>query len=108
MATRIDLLVAALGSATRVAECLGVTRLLLTKWRAGKVMPTPAQAKLLVQLDHVVARASLIYVPELINDWLTGHDSYLEGARPIDVLHIRGIAEVLEALDSLEQTAWGG
>jgi hypothetical protein len=33
---------------------------------------------------------------------------YLEGARPIDVLHLRGVADVLAALDSLEQTAWGG
>ncbi|WP_156411481.1 hypothetical protein [Nocardioides sp. Soil805] len=72
------------------------------------VMPTPAQAKLLVDLDHVVARGSLIYVPEIVNEWLFGHDSYLEGARPIDVLHLRGVGDVLAALDSLEQTAWGG
>lgn len=58
VATRVELLVDALGTATRVAECLGVTRPLLSKWRAGTVMPTPAQAKLLVDLDHVVARGS--------------------------------------------------
>lgn len=107
VATRVELLIDALGTATRVAECLGVTRPLLSKWRAGTVMPTPAQAKLLVDLDHVVARGSLIYVPEIVNDWLFGHDSYLD-ARPIDVLHLRGNADVLAALDSLEQTAWGG
>lgn len=108
VATRVELLIDALGTATRVAECLGVTRPLLSKWRAGTVMPTPAQAKLLVDLDHVVARGSLIYVPEIVNEWLFGHDSYLEGARPIDVLHLRGVADVLAALDSLEQAAWGG
>jgi hypothetical protein len=108
VATRVELLINALGTATRVAECLGVTRPLLSKWRAGTVMPTPAQAKLLVDLDHVVARGSLIYVPEIVNEWLFGHDSYLEGARPIDVLHLRGNADVLAALDSLEQRAWGG
>ena len=108
VATRVELLVDALGTATRVAECLGVTRPLLSKWRAGTVMPTPAQAKLLVDLDHVVARGSLIYVPEIVNEWLFGHDSYLEGARPIDVLHLRGSADVLAPLDSLEQTARGG
>lgn len=108
VATRVELLIEALGTATRVAECLGVTRPLLSKWSAGMVMPTPAQAKLLVDLDHVVARGSLIYVPEIVNEWLFGHDSYLEGARPIDVLHLRGVGDVLAALDSLEQTAWGG
>ena len=91
-----------------MAECLGVTRPLLSKWRAGTVMPTPAQTKLLVDLDHVVAHGSLIYVREIVNEWLFGHDSYLEGARPIDVLHLRGNTDVLAALDSLEQRAWGG
>jgi transcriptional regulator with XRE-family HTH domain len=108
VATRINLLIDALGTATRVAECLGVTRPMLSKWHTGTVMPTPAQAKLLVDLDHVVARGSLVYPPEIVHEWLFGHDSYLEGARPIDVLHLRGNADVLAALDSLEQSAWGG
>lgn len=108
VATRVELLIDALGTATRVAESLGVTRPLLSKWRAGTVMPTPAQAKLLVNLDHVVARGSLIYAPEIVNQWLFGCEPFLEGARPIDVLHLRGNADVLAALDSLEQRAWGG
>ena len=105
--TRIELLVGALGTATKVAECLDVTRPMLSKWRAGLVMPSPAQLKLLVDLDHVMARASLIYAPEIARAWLSGHDSYLEGARPIDVLQLRGVQKVLDALDAGEQRAWG-
>jgi len=108
IASRLELLIGALGTATRVAECLGVTRPLLSKWRAGTVMPSPAQLKLLVDLDHVMARASLIYVPEIAAGWLFGHDSYLGGARPIDVLRLRGVQDVLDALDAGEQLAWGG
>ena len=107
IATRIELLVGALGTATNVAQCLGVTRPLLSKWRAGLVMPSPAQVKMLVDLDHVMARASLIYAPEIARAWLVGHDSYLEGARPIDVLQLRGVQKVLGALDAGEQLAWG-
>ena len=107
IATRIELLIGALGTATKVAECMGVTRPLLSQWRAGAAMPSPAQLKLLVDLDHVMARASLIYAPTIAREWLGGHDSYLEGARPIDVLHLRGVQKVLDALDAAEQRAWG-
>lgn len=108
IANRIELLIGSLGTATKVAECLHVSRPLLSKWRAGTVMPSPAQLKLLVDLDHVMARAALIHARAVARDWLYCHDSYLEGARPIDVLHIRGVQPVLDALDAGEQLAWGG
>jgi transcriptional regulator with XRE-family HTH domain len=108
IASRIELLIGALGTATKVAQCLRVTRPMLSKWRAGTVMPSPAQLKLLLDLDHVMARASLIYVPKVTYEWLVGHNSYLEGARPVDVLHVRGVQEVLDALDAGEQLAYGG
>lgn len=108
IASRIELLIGALGTATKVAECLGITRPLLSKWRAGAVMPSPGQLKLLVDLDHVMARASLIYFPRVAYSWLVGCNSYLEGARPIDVLRLRGVQSVLDALDAGEQLAWGG
>ena len=107
IAARIELLIGALGSARMVAECLGVTRPLLSKWRAGSAMPSPAQLKLLVDLDHIMARASLIYAPTIARGWLVGHDSYLEGARPIEVLRLRGVQRVLDALDAGEQLVWG-
>ena len=108
IASRIELLIGAVGTATKVAECLGVTRPLLSKWRAGTVMPSPGQLKLLVDLDHVMARACLIYYPKVAYSWLVGSNSYLEGARPIDVLRLRGVQPVLDALDAGEQLAWGG
>ena len=70
-------------------------------------MPSPAQLKRLVDLDHVMARASLIFAPEVALGWLFGHNSYLEGA-PIDILQLRGVQDVLDALDADEQHAYGG
>jgi transcriptional regulator with XRE-family HTH domain len=78
IAGRIELLAESLCTASTVAECLGVSRPLLSKWRAGTAMPSPAKLKLLVDLDHVMARAALIYAPDIARDWLFCHDSYLE------------------------------
>ncbi|WP_159081694.1 antitoxin Xre/MbcA/ParS toxin-binding domain-containing protein [Nocardioides sediminis] len=107
VATRTELLVRALGNVTRVAECLGVSRTVVSRWRAGTLLPTLAQARLLVDLDHVVARASIIFEPPAIWNWLSGSNSHLEGARPIDVLQIRGASAVVEALDAAEQLEFG-
>ena len=107
VATRTELLVQALGSATRVADCLGVSRTVVSRWRAATLLPTLEQARLLVDLDHVVARASIIFEPPVVWNWLSGSSSYLQGARPIDVLQIRGAADVVQALDAAEQLAFG-
>ena len=108
ISSRIEFLVDALGSATKVVEHLHVSRTLLRRRRSGVVMPTPAQLRLLLSLDHVVARDSIFLERPVIISWLNGSNSYLEGARPIDVLHGRGVREVLDALDAGEQFAWGG
>ena len=73
----------------------------------GNSDPTPAQARLILDLDHVVARACCIFAPVVAREWWYGHDSYLGGARPIDVLRLRGVSEVLDALDAAEQMAFG-
>ena len=73
----------------------------------GNSDPTPAQARLILDLDHVVARACCIFAPVVAREWWFGHDSYLGGARPIDVLRLRGVSEVLDALDAAEQMAFG-
>lgn len=41
IANRIELLIGSLGNVTKVAECLGVSRPLLSKRRGGTVMPPP-------------------------------------------------------------------
>ncbi|MBS4102787.1 hypothetical protein [Tsukamurella paurometabola] len=53
-----------------------------------------------LDLDLVLARAAEIWAPQVIQDWLVGANSYLGGARPIDVLRLRGPVEVLAALEA--------
>lgn len=58
-------------------------------------------------LEVVLARAAQVWDRTVVNDWLWAANSYLDGARPIDVLHRRGPAGVLEALDAAEAGAFG-
>ena len=46
------------------------------------------------------ARLLEIYPHELAELWLESHNAHL-GARPIDVLQLRGAAPVIEAIDAL-------
>ena len=71
-----------------------------TRWRSGDELPSPAKARELIDLDHIMARARMLWEPEVVQDWLQGPNAYLDGARPIDVLRVRGSAEVLQALDA--------
>ncbi|MEV8368561.1 hypothetical protein [Microbacterium sp. NPDC064584] len=43
------------------------------------------------------------YMPDAADAWLHGHNSHLAGARPIDLLALDRVAEVLAALDTESQ-----
>jgi len=62
-------------------------------------------APLLIDLEHVLAKARLIWGEDAAKRWLSSANSYLEGARPLDVLQHRGPSAVL---DALEAEMWGG
>ncbi|MEJ7648137.1 MAG: antitoxin Xre/MbcA/ParS toxin-binding domain-containing protein [Nakamurella sp.] len=103
---RTEALANALGGFTRVAELLGVSRSQPTRWKQGSEQPSPESARLLIDLDHVMARAQLVFTPQVARDWLVGANSYLDGARPIDVLQLRGSSEVVDALDAVMQGSY--
>jgi hypothetical protein len=97
---RTEFLIAALGSSTAVAKLLEVSRSQPGKWRRGLESPGADAARLLIDLDHVLARAMMIWDAPTARDWLTGINPFLEGARPIDVLRTRGSRDVIDALDA--------
>jgi uncharacterized protein (DUF2384 family) len=55
---------------------------------------------LLVDLDHVVARLTLVWDTSLVGQWLLSPNAHLEGSRPIDVLATRGSSEVVDAIEA--------
>ncbi len=99
-AQRTEFLISAVGSGTALADVLGVARSQPTRWRKGQESPSPQTARELVDLDHVMARALMLFPQPVAMDWLTSANSYLDGSRPIDVLRTRGSSEVIDALDA--------
>lgn len=101
-AQRTDELARHLGGVTALARALGVSASQPSRWKAGKESPSPDMARRLVDLDHVVARALLVWDPSVVPDWLSSPNGHLGGATPLGVMATRGPAEVLMALDALE------
>lgn len=99
-AARTEFLISAVGSGSALADVLGVARSQPTRWRKGQESPSPQMARELVDLDHVMARALMLFPQPVAVDWLTSANSYLDQARPIDVLRTRGSSEVIDALDA--------
>lgn len=95
---RAKMAVDALGGPTRVGELLGVAPSQPSRWSRGEAVPGPDSARLLADLDHVVAVAEQVWDPELVPEWLRAPNAHLGGARPVDVARTSGSAPVVEAL----------
>lgn len=102
---RTEFLAAIVGSAG-LARMLGVSRSQPTRWRSGAEQPGPDAARGLVDLDHVMTRALMLWPARVATDWLTSANAHLDGARPLDVLKVRGSAEVIDALDAATAGAY--
>lgn len=98
---RTEFVIAAVGSAANLAKLLDVSRSQPTRWRKGEEVPSPSVARALLDLDYVMARALMLFPQPVALDWLTSSNSFLNGARPIEVLQIRGSTEVIQALDAV-------
>jgi transcriptional regulator with XRE-family HTH domain len=105
-AERTEFLARTLGGITAVARLLDVSASQPSRWRQGKEQPSHAVAQRLLDLDHVVARLSLLWDESLIEAWLTSPNAHLAGATPIDVLRQSGAHDVLDAIDAELQGAY--
>lgn len=99
LALRTSFLVGVLGN-KRTAEMLNVSQSQPSRWRRSAEVPSAAVAPLLVDLDHVVARLTLVWDTSLVGQWLLSPNAHLEGSRPIDVLAARGSSEVVDAIEA--------
>lgn len=89
---------------SNLADMIGVRPAHLTRWPAGYETPSPAVAVLLIDLDHIFARARLIWGADAAKTWITSANSFLGGATPAAVLRQYGCSRVLEALNAEK---WG-
>lgn len=97
---RARFLIARLGSAAAVAKALGVPVSEPARWADGTELADAATALRLLGLDHVVASALLLWPAPVAIDWLQSPNAHLAGARPLDVLALRGAGAVTDAIDA--------
>jgi hypothetical protein len=103
-ASRVRILVDAFGGKA-LASIVKVSTSQPTRWARGDERPGPRAAPFLIDLEHVLARARLVWGADAAVTWLTSPNVLLDGARPLDTLQSRGPATVLDALDA---EMWGG
>lgn len=82
-----------------LASLLGVSASQPTRWIAGDETPSLANAKHIQDLAYVVARGGLVWTRPALGIWLTSHNAFLGGARPLDVVLSDGSQPVVAALD---------
>ncbi|MGB7236678.1 MAG: condensation domain-containing protein [Rhodococcus sp. (in: high G+C Gram-positive bacteria)] len=92
-------------SGRTLAAFAGVSTSQLARWAMGKERPGPLIAPLLIDLEHVLAKARLVWGEEAAQRWFISSNAHLGGARPLDALRVEGSATVLNALDG---ETWGG
>lgn len=96
---RAKFVVEAVGGTRRTADLLEVSPSQPSRWVSGASVPGPAQARMLVDLEHVLTHALLVWADvDVARDWLTSSNAHLDGARPVDWLRVNGTAEVVDAL----------
>ena len=93
-------LIAAYGT-NAVARMLDVDPAMITRWKKGGQV-SGLMRKRILDLHDVLSRALQIFSPETTMQWLVGHEPFLNDARPIDVLALRGAAPLIEALEGIE------
>ncbi len=84
-----------------VAGLLGVDKSSVSNWVRGRRAMSAAFRMRVLEVHDVLTRAHEVFNPTLAARWLVGHEPLLGGARPLDVIGLRGAAPVIEALDAI-------
>jgi transcriptional regulator with XRE-family HTH domain len=88
-----------LGSQTRVAQALGVSRSRVSRWLRTE-QPDPENRRKVEGLEFVLARALSFLHPDTTVKWLNGSNGFLNDFRPIDFIARGRIREVIAALEA--------
>lgn len=95
---RAAFVVEMLGGTRATARVLDVAPSQPSRWASGEAVPDQDHARVLLDLDHILALAVQVWAPEVARDWLVTGNGHLDDARPIDVLRRHGAADVAVAL----------
>lgn len=95
---RLERLIDELGN-NQLASLMGVSRSQPSRWRSGAEGMGPENRRRLIDLDYAFGRLEQLFTPRQAGIWLSSENAHL-GARPIDVLRIRGVTPVIAAIDA--------
>ena len=99
VASQTTLLVQSIGLSP-LAGLLGVSKNQISRWAKGEQAPSPENVRALLELEGVFAQVCRLWPPDVALDWFHGSNSYLGGARPIDVLKLHGATQLIEAVEA--------
>lgn len=88
----------AVGGQANLAEWVGVARSQPTRWAAGETEPSTAVARAVTDLEFIASRARMVWSDSVLPDWLNGHNAFLDGATPLEMIRQGRTSEVLDAI----------
>lgn len=95
---RAMFVVETLGGTRKAAKVFEVAPSQPSRWASGQSVPSPLQARVLVDVDHVLALALQLWEPAVARDWLATSNGHLDGATPIDAIRANRADEVVAAI----------
>lgn len=95
---RVDFVINVLGGTRITATILDVAPSQPSRWSSGQTVPSPEQARMLIDLDHVLAHLLLVWDAGVARGWLTTANAHLDGLTPLTWIRLHGTAEVINAL----------
>lgn len=95
-----------LGTQARAARMLGVNPSRVHRWLRNED-PDAANRRKLEGLEFILARLLDLYERETALKWLEGINSHLGDRRPVDLLAVGRVGDVLRALEAAETGAYG-
>ena len=102
LAVKIEVMSEALGSKSKAAEYLGVSRGQPGKWLSGVDRPNPLARRRIRDFEYVWGRIADYRTPAAAQIWLNSANAFLNGATPLSWLRTRGPRDVIAALDAEE------
>lgn len=92
----------------RIAALLAVDPSMVSRWNNfdQQAPISSIMSSRILAIYDVLVRAHQIFTSANAARWLFGSEPLLGGARPIDVLVLRGATPVVEVLDSIEDGAY--
>lgn len=100
LAGRLGHAASVLGAQTDLAKWIGVSRSQTSRWAAGETRPSAEAAQAITDLDFIATRAAMVWDESVVSDWLHGHNAFLGGATPLDMVRKGRTAEVLQAISA--------